>query len=154
MFISYFGKLKGKKVKLSESEIRAIAMQAINELGDNANPELVKEVVEKAIKNSEYVPIPETQSQTTGRVILTSFGLNHPGIVSNVTKVLSDANCDITDLSQKLMGDFYTMIIMLDISNSPKDLSEIQNDLNVVAEKMKIKVYLQHEDLFRFMHRV
>ncbi|MCB0751111.1 MAG: ACT domain-containing protein, partial [Ignavibacteriae bacterium] len=62
--------------------------------------------------------------------------------------------CDITDLSQKLMGDFYTMIIMLDISNSPKDLSEIQNDLNVVAEKMKIKVYLQHEDLFRFMHRV
>ncbi|MCB0730649.1 MAG: ACT domain-containing protein [Ignavibacteriae bacterium] len=141
-------------MKLSESEIRAIAMQAINELGDNANPELVKEVVEKAIKNSEYVPIPETQSQTTGRVILTSFGLNHPGIVSNVTKVLSDANCDITDLSQKLMGDFYTMIIMLDISNSPKDLSEIQNDLNVVAEKMKIKVYLQHEDLFRFMHRV
>ncbi|MCB9206767.1 MAG: hypothetical protein H6611_05565 [Ignavibacteriales bacterium] len=93
-------------MKLSESEIRAIAMQAINELGDNANPELVKEVVEKAIKNSEYVPIPETQSQTTGRVILTSFGLNHPGIVSNVTKVLSDANCDITDLSQKLMGDF------------------------------------------------
>ena len=52
------------------------------------------------------------------------------------------------------MGDFYTMIIILDISNSPKDLSELQNDLNKVAEELKIKIYLQHEDLFRYMHRV
>jgi ACT domain-containing protein len=141
-------------VKLTESDIRQIALQAINELGENANPEIVKEVVEKAVKNAELISSPESENKSTGRVILTSFGLNHPGIVANVTKVLSEANCDISDLSQKLMGDFYTMIIMLDISNSPKDLTEIQNDLNQVAEKMKIKVYLQHEDLFRFMHRV
>ena len=94
------------------------------------------------------------ENKTTGRVILTSFGLNHPGIIAGVTKVLSEANCDITDLSQKLMGDFYTMIIILDISNSPKNISDLQNDLNAIAKETKIKIYLQHEDLFRYMHRV
>ncbi len=138
----------------NEDEIRKITLKAIAELGDKATPELVKEVVSKAISDPEKLVTSTGDLRTTGKVILTSFGMNHPGIVAGVTKTLSDADCDIEDMSQKLMGDFYTMIIILDISNSPKDLSELQNDLNAVAEKLKIKIYLQHEDLFRYMHRV
>lgn len=139
---------------LNESEIRKITLQAINQLGEKATPELVKEVVEKTLNEVDISATSTDENKTTGRVILTSFGLNHPGIIAGVTKVLSDANCDITDLSQKLMGDFYTMIIILDISNSPKNISDLQNDLNKIAEETKIKIYLQHEDLFRYMHRV
>lgn len=138
---------------LSENEIRKLTLQAIKELGENATPELVKEVVGKAIAEVNYVPH-EDENKSTGRVILTSFGLNHPGIIAGVTKILSEANCDITDLSQKLMGDFYSMIIILDISNSPKNIGELQSDLNKIAEESKIKIYLQHEDLFKYMHRV
>jgi ACT domain-containing protein len=141
-------------VAFNEDEIRRITLKAITELGDKATPELVKEVVSKAISDTGKFVKSSDQERTTGKVILTSFGINHPGIVAGVTKTLSDADCDIEDMSQKLMGDFYTMIIILDISNSPKDLSELQNDLNEVAEKLKIKIYLQHEDLFRYMHRV
>ncbi|MCB0743334.1 MAG: ACT domain-containing protein [Ignavibacteriales bacterium] len=139
---------------LNESEIRKITLQAINQLGEKATPELVKEVVEKTLNEVDISATSTDENKTTGRVILTSFGLNHPGIIAGVTKILSEANCDITDLSQKLMGDFYTMIIILDISNSPKNISDLQNDLNKIAEETKIKIYLQHEDLFRYMHRV
>ncbi len=141
-------------MNLSEEDIRQIALKAINELGDKANPSIVKQVVEEALSNSEIIRTPVTQPKSSGRVILTSFGMNHPGIISGVTQILSESNCDITDLSQKLMGDFYTMIIILDMSKSSKDLSDLQNDLNKVADKLKIKVYLQHEDLFRQTHRV
>lgn len=139
---------------LSEEEIRKITLMAIADLGDKATPDLVKEVVSKAVNTMNFTPASNSESKSTGKVILTSFGMNHPGIISGVTQVLSEANCDITDLSQKLMDDFYTMIIILDISNSHKDLSELQNELNSIAEKLKIKIYLQHEDLFRYMHRV
>lgn len=139
---------------VNENEIRRITMQVINELGNKASPDLVKELVEKKLKEIKSIPDTIKADKSTGKVILTSFGMNHPGIISGVTKVLSDANCDISDLSQKMMGEFYTMIIILDISNSPKNLSELQSDLNEVAEKLKIKIYLQHEDLFRYMHRV
>lgn len=139
---------------LSEDEIRKITLQAISDLGENATPENVKEFVNKAIHQNNIDPKYESKKESTGKVILTSFGMNHPGIVAGVTDALSKANVDITDLSQKLMGDFYTMIIILDISNSSKDLSELQTELNKVAEELKIKIYLQHEDLFRYMHRV
>ncbi len=139
---------------LNENEIRKLTLQAIKDLGDKATPELVKEFVSKAVGEAMFVNPTNEEIRSTERVILTSFGLNHPGIIAGVTKALSDANCDITDLSQKLMGDFYTMIIILDISNSPNDISDLQNDLNKIADELKIKIYLQHEDLFRFMHRV
>lgn len=138
----------------NEDEIRKMTLAAIAELGENATPELVKEVVSKAMNDPGVLDKPSGETRTSGKVILTSFGMNHPGIVAGVTETLSKADCDIEDMSQKLMGEFYTMIIILDISNSPKDISELQNDLNAVAEKLKIKIYLQHEDLFRYMHRV
>ena len=141
---------------LSEQDIRKITLQAITDLGENATPDRVKEVVSKVVNSNALYSntTTNTEIKTDGKVILTSFGMNHPGIIAGVTQALSKANVDITDLSQKLMGEFYTMIIILDISSSPKDLADLQNDLNQVAEELKIKIYLQHEDLFRYMHRV
>lgn len=139
---------------LTEDEIRKITLQAIADLGDKASPDRVKEVVSQVIDQAGSFSKPINSEKSTGKVILTSFGMNHPGIVAGVTQALSQANVDINDMSQKIMGNFYTMIIILDISNSSKDLSGLQNELNNIAENLKIKIYLQHEDLFRYMHRV
>ncbi|MBK8945293.1 MAG: ACT domain-containing protein [Ignavibacteriae bacterium] len=139
---------------LNENEIRNLTLQIISELGSKASPDLVKKLVQEKIESQELSSHFSQADKSTGKVILTSFGMNHPGIIAAVTKVLSDANCDVSDLSQKLMSDFYTMIIILDISNSPKNLSELQAELNKVADELKIKIYLQHEDLFKYMHRV
>lgn len=141
-------------MKLSEDEIRKITFEALNELGDKATPESVKELVRKRVEmlGGDYKF--EKGDPSSGRVILTSFGLNHPGIVAGVTKALGDANCDIQDLSQKLLGDFFTMIMVIDITSSQKDLKVIQEEMNKVAETLRIKIYLQHEDVFRFMHRI
>lgn len=142
-------------MNLTEEEIRKIVIDVISDLGDKATPENVKEVVTKRVESiSGEEILYSKRDASSGRVILTAFGLNHPGIVAAVTKTLGDANCDIQDLTQKLMGDFFTMIIMIDISYSPKDLKEIQDEMYNVAGQLKIKIYLQHEDLFRFMHRI
>ena len=52
------------------------------------------------------------------------------------------------------MDEFYTMIMVIDITNSPNDLKEIQDAMKKVAEELKVKIYIQHEDVFRFMHRI
>ncbi len=141
-------------MKLSEDEIRKITFEAINELGDQITPEAVKELVRSRVEAMSGDYKFEKGDVSSGRVILTSFGLNQPGIVAGVTKALGDANCDIQDLSQKLLGDFFTMIMVIDITSSKKDLKEIQEEMNKVAESLKVKIYLQHEDVFRFMHRI
>jgi ACT domain-containing protein len=142
-------------VKLGEDEIRKLTFQVISDLGDKATPENVKDTVRKKIESlSEGEYKFEKGEITSGRVILTAFGLNKPGIVAGVTKALGDSNCDILDLSQKIMGDFFTMIMIIDISGSSKVLKEIQEQMNNIAQELKIKIYLQHEDVFRYMHRI
>lgn len=142
-------------MKLSEEEIRKLTLEAINKLGSEATPDKVKLVVEKSIEGLSGITESEKEvSEDSGRVILTSFGVNHHGIIAKITDIVSGAKCDIRDLSQKIMDEFYTMIMIIDISNSPKDFNQIQSELKAVAEEMKIKIYLQHEDVFRYMHRI
>ncbi len=139
---------------LSEEKLREIAITAINELGDKATPDVVRKVIEKSLEKIESPEMAVQNSVSSGRVILTAFGLNHPGVVSSISKSLSDNNCDILDISQKIMQEFFTMIMMINITNSPKELKDIQDDMNQIAASLKIKIYLQHEDIFRSMHRI
>ncbi len=142
-------------MNISEEEVRKLTFDAISELGDGATPDAVKEAVRKKVETMSGGEAKFFKSNSSsGRVILTSFGLNHPGIVAGVTKALGESNCDIQDLTQKLMGDFFTMIMVIDITESPKDLKQIQEEMNKVAEELKVKIYLQHEDVFKFMHRI
>ena len=142
-------------MSISEEEIRRLTLEAINELGEKATPDLVKQVVEKSVKSlGDQFPTRIESSIESGRVILTSYGLNKPGVIAAITRGIGEANCDIQDLSQKLMGEFFTMIMIIDISSSPKELKEIQEELNKIAGELNIKVNLQHEDIFRSMHRM
>lgn len=141
-------------MKVSEDKLRDYAIEAFKNLGQNATPESVKKYIEQKISSTETNFEPKNESKSAGRIILTSFGLNHPGIVSGVSSALSACGCDILDLTQKLMQEFFTMIMIIDISNSSKELKELQEELNKLAEQLKVKIYLQHEDVFRYMHRI
>ncbi len=140
-------------MKLTEDKIRELSIQAISELGPNASPDAVKKLVEEKIRTSDSFSKSE-MNESSGRVILTSFGLNTTGIVSSISAALSEAQCDILDISQKIMQEFFTMIMMIDITNSPKDIKDLQEIMKSIAERLKVKIYLQHEDVFRFMHRI
>ena len=142
-------------MNFTESDIRRITFETISELGANATPDVVKEAVRRKVETNTAAPFESSKKDAiSGRVILTSFGLNKPGIVAAITTALGSANCDIQDLSQKIMGDFFTMIMIIDITNSKKDLKEIQEEMYKTAEPLNIKIYLQHEDVFRYMHRI
>ncbi len=143
-------------MRLNEEELRKLTLIAINELGEKASPELVKKVVSRAVDQvSDSQEFPKTQNDlTSGRIILTSFGLNKSGVVAAITSELSQSGCDVRDLSQKIMDEFFTMIMIVDISNSPKDFRDIQNQMSKIADELNIKIFLQHEDIFRSMHRI
>jgi len=142
-------------VNFTENDIRRITFETISELGKNATPDVVKEAVRKKIESTSEISIDTLKNDSiSGRVILTSFGLNKPGIVAAITTALGNSDCDIQDISQKIMGDFFTMIMIIDITNSKNDLKDIQDEMYKTAETLKIKIYLQHEDVFRYMHRI
>ncbi|MCX7797145.1 MAG: ACT domain-containing protein [Melioribacter sp.] len=142
-------------MKLTEEEIKKITYETINELSGNLTVEEIKEAIKRKILLTKSYDLKLKERKIPPeRVILTAFGLNKPGIIATVTKALADFNCDIEDLSQRIIGDFFTMIMIIDISISNKELKEIQNEMERIAKELKIKIYLQHEDVFRYMHRI
>lgn len=147
-------------MKLSEEEIRKIALTIIEELGEKATPELTKTAVRKAVEKIESQSEDSTrtivaqENKTSGRLILTSYGINKSGIVSAITTRLSELNCDIQDITQKILAEFYTLIMIVDFTSSPKNFHEIQEAMSEVADRLGVKIHVQHEDIFKYMHRI
>ncbi len=143
-------------MKISEEELRKITLTAINELGDKASPELVRNIVSSAVdKLGAETELPKTENSViVDRAILTSFGLNRPGVIARISNLLADAGCDLRDVSQKIMDDFYTLIMIVDLASSKYQLKELSERLEKVASEMNVKIFLQHENLFRQMHRI
>lgn len=84
--------------------------------------------------------------------MITVTGVDHSGIVAAVTTELAKLNVNIEDISQTILQDFFTMIMLVDVRGVKRN--EVQKALDRVAGKQKVKIIMQHEDLFRYMHRV
>jgi len=149
---------------LTEDDIRKLTEEAINRLGTKANPASVEQVVKEAInridvpqnsKKVDNVPSQDTVSRRkANRIIVTAFGKNHVGILSGLTSVLAEHNCDILDLTQKLLQEFFTIMILVDISQSRDDFESLKKAITSCGEELDLKVVIQHEDIFNTMHRV
>lgn len=139
-------------MKISEELVWELTNKAIDVLGAGATPGMVKEYVEREIANATKVQ--GDVEKFEGRVIVTSFGINKPGIVARITGSLAEMNIDLQDISQKIMQNFYTLIMIIDITSSPKNLREIQEELQKVASELNVKIYAQHEDIFQYMFRI
>jgi len=150
--------------ELSEQVVRRLAQEAIRQLGNAASPEAVEEVVKQAVnrlaeeeETAEPAPAPEPQQaprQARNRIIITAFGKNKPGILAGLTTVLAGCNCDILDLSQKILQDFFTVMLLVDISTAQTDFENVKNDIVLKGEELDLKVIVQHEEIFNTMHRV
>lgn len=94
------------------------------------------------------------ESNKRNRVIVTVLGADRVGIVAGITTVLAESNANIIDLTSTQMKGMFVMMMMVDITDSPLTLSELQDRLQKRAEELQVQVIAQHEDVFRYMHRI
>ncbi|MBP2144177.1 ACT domain-containing protein [Methanococcus voltae] len=87
-------------------------------------------------------------------VVITVIGLDKPGIVAGITKIIADSNSNIVDIKQTIMQDLFTMIMMIDIESSNKQLSELKEELEKLGAEINVKITVQHENIFKYMHRL
>jgi ACT domain-containing protein len=92
--------------------------------------------------------------QTSNRVIVTVIGEDKVGIIAAVATLLAEANANIVDISQTTLREFFTMIMLVDLENATVPFDELKRRLNAKGESMGLKIDAQHEDVFKFMHRV
>ncbi|STZ76197.1 ACT domain-containing protein [Bergeriella denitrificans] len=92
-------------------------------------------------------------SQTSNSVI-TVIGKDRVGIVYDVSKLLAENQINILNISQQLMDDFFTMIILVDTSKCPKSRQEMLDLFATESKNLALDIRMQNEDIFRAMHRI
>ncbi len=88
------------------------------------------------------------------KAIVSVVGMDKPGIVAGVSNVLAKYSVNIRDISQSYAHEFFTMIMVVDFEKSTTSLKEVSDELRKVGEKIGIYVSIQHEDVFKKMHRI
>jgi ACT domain-containing protein len=88
------------------------------------------------------------------RLVISVFGLDHSGIVSEVSNVLAGSGCSIIDINQTLVGDKFAMVIVASMSDMNESIGALKEKFKALGEKLGVRIYAQREDLFNSMHRI
>lgn len=87
------------------------------------------------------------------RAVVSVVGKDQVGIIAKVTTALSDNHMNVLDISQTILQDFFTMMMLVDVSEA-KDLDQLHHDFDVISKELGLKINIQLEDIFQTMHRI
>lgn len=88
------------------------------------------------------------------RAIITVVGKDTVGIIAKVCTYLADNKINILDISQTIVQDFFNMMMIVDLSGSNRQFTDISMELAQVGEGLGVIVKCQLEDIFDKMHRI
>ncbi len=154
----------------SPSLVRQVARQVVARMGD-ASPEVLEAVVAEvlgAIGSGEAAALEEVgpgidycqacleqeRSRTRRRAVLTTTGRNQKGIVARVTAKIAELGGDILDISQTLVGDYFTMIVVVDTATLGVPFADFKAAMEREVQAMGLGAMMMHEDVVNSLHRV
>jgi len=88
------------------------------------------------------------------KAIITVIGKDKVGIIAKTTNVLAECRVNVLDITQTIMQEMFTMMMIVDISKSELEISEIGSKLSKTADELGVEIRIQHEDVFNTMHRI
>ncbi len=140
-----------------------IARRVRQQLGKDANQDMIDSVVERVLEllpgDERLAPTPrlrtpKSNADANDRVIVSVFGHNRPGIVAGVTAILAQHDCNVLDISQKLMQELFTMILVVDMEGSNISFDNLLQSFDQLGNDLGIKIHAQHEDVFNAVNRL
>ena len=114
---------------------------------------LVQEVMrEVAAEGPGSAPGPARKR--SGRAVDTTTGKNQRGIVARIAQAIADAGGDIVDISQTLVSDYFTMIIIVDTAELSVSFAEFKAKLERTVATAGAECLVMHEDVVNALQRV
>ena len=88
------------------------------------------------------------------KAVVTVVGKDTKGIIAKVSTALYESNVNILDISQTIMQDLFTMIMLVDCGDSDCTISDINNNLQKLVGDMGLSIHVQREEIFSSMHKI
>ena len=88
------------------------------------------------------------------RAVVTVTGKDNKGIIAKVSGFLAEKKINIEDISQTILGDFFAMIMLVDLSETTEGIAELAKECAELGKAIGMAIYIQHEDIFNAMHTI
>ena len=88
------------------------------------------------------------------KAIVTVIGKDTVGIIAHVCAVLAENGVNVLDISQTVMREYFTMIMLVDTAGCRVDFAALADILKKDGAERGLDVRIQREDIFEAMHRI
>ncbi len=98
----------------------------------------------------------EARAQEPARAVVVATGMNRPGVAAAVTSAISECGAEIQDISQTIVSDFFSMILVVNLETLKPGLSfrAFKDRVESAGRDIGAETAVFHEAILRAMHRV
>lgn len=88
------------------------------------------------------------------KCVIYVIGKDTTGIVAEVAGVLRECNANIDDISQTILGDIFSMTMIVTLNTDVADFNTVQERLKAAGENLGVQITIQREDVFQMMYKI
>ena len=87
-------------------------------------------------------------------VIVTALGPDRHGLLAAIATTIAGQNANVDDVSQTVSNGMFTMIMFVSFDETETTMAELQEALTNTGGEIGLQIHVQHENIFKFMHRI
>lgn len=88
------------------------------------------------------------------KAMVTVIGQDQKGIIAKVSGVLFDCGVNILDISQTIMQNMFTMIMLVEFDSDVITFRQVEEKLEAAEKEIGLSIHIQREEIFTSMHRI
>ncbi len=88
------------------------------------------------------------------KAIVTVIGKDRVGITAAVCSLLAKYNINILDITQTVLQEFFTMVMLVDTAACARSIGDMADILEQAGKEEGLSIRIQREDIFNAMHRI
>lgn len=88
------------------------------------------------------------------RAIVSVIGKDRVGIIASVCGMLSEKGVNILDISQTILQEYFTMIMLVDISKCSEPFAVLVKEIEEMGKALGLEIHMQRDTIFEAMHRI
>ena len=88
------------------------------------------------------------------KAVITVTGKDTVGIIAKVAAVCADANANILEITQSVIGEYFAMIMLADINSLTPAFRDFADTLHALGDENGLDIRAVHEEIFDAMHRI
>lgn len=116
--------------------------------------EVTREVAAQDQRRAPASALTAPERRNGGRAVVTTTGKNQRGIVAKIAQAIADAGGDIVDISQTLISDYFTMIIIVDTGALAVSFAEFKSRLERTVSSLGAECLVMHEGVVNALQRI